>query len=184
MIPAPLGPPMPSSPLHPFRDAAPADPVAAFLACHERIRTFTAGLERVAALPDLHDPRVPSAASRARRYFAEGLPLHGDDEDLSLAPRLRRVAPETGPLLDALEQDHRRIDVCLGTLLPMLRTLAEGDVVPRAPFESEVRALSDLLLPHIAREEEELFPRCARLTAEDRVAIALEIVARRAAAPS
>ncbi|MDP2311574.1 MAG: hemerythrin domain-containing protein [Pseudomonadota bacterium] len=165
--------------LAPFVARPPADPGASFRACHERIRMFTAGLQRIAALPDLSDPRVPSAAAQARRYFAEGLPLHADDEDLSLAPRLRAVAPECGPLLDELERDHRKIDACLATLLPMLGTLAEEGRVPHATFRAAVSFLSGLLLPHIAREEDELFPLCARLSSEDRLAIASELVARR-----
>lgn len=171
---------MPLSRLAPPVSRPPADPVAAFRACHERIRTFIAGLHRIAALPDLADPRVPAAAAQARRYFAEGLPLHADDEDLSLAPRLRLVAPECGPLLDELERDHRRIDACLATLLPLLGTLAEEGKVPHTTFRVAVSVLSSLLLPHIAREEDELFPLCARLAPEDRVAIAQELVDRRA----
>lgn len=175
---------MPMSRLAPFVPrAAAADPVAAFRACHERIRTFTAGLQRIAALPDLSDPRVPSAAAQARRYFGEGLPLHADDEDLSLAPRLLRVAPECAPLLADLERDHRQIDACLATLLPLLGTLAEEGRVPHATFRVSVSFLSNLLLPHIAREEDELFPLCARLSDEDRTAIARELVERRAPAP-
>ncbi|MDP2304694.1 MAG: hemerythrin domain-containing protein [Pseudomonadota bacterium] len=170
---------MPMSRLAPPISRPPADPVAAFRACHERIRLFTAGLHRIASLPDLADPRVPSAAAQARRYFSEGLPLHADDEDLSLAPRLRIVAPECGPLLDELERDHRQIDACLATLLPLLGTLAEEGRVPHTTFRVAVSFLSSLLLPHIAREEEELFPLCVRLSAEDRVDIARELVERR-----
>ncbi len=171
---------MPMSRLAPHVPRAPADPVASFRACHERIRTFIAGLQRIATLPDLADPRVPAAAAQARRYFAEGLPLHADDEDLSLGPRLRAVAPECGPLLDELERDHRKIDACLATLLPMLGTLAEEGRVPHATFRVAVSFLSNLLLPHITREEDEVFPLCARLSAEDNLAIARELVERRA----
>lgn len=171
---------MPISRLAPHAPRAPADPVGSFRACHDRIRMFTAGLHRIAELPDLSDPRVPSAAAQARRYFAEGLPLHALDEDLSLAPRLLRVAPECGPLLAELERDHRKIDACFATLLPMLGTLAEEGRVPHATFRAAVTIVSDLLLPHIAREEAEVFPLCAKLSTEDNLAIARELVERRA----
>jgi hypothetical protein len=171
---------MPMSRLAPPVARPPADPAASFRACHERIRMFTAGLHRIATLPDLADPRVPAAAAQARRYFAEGLPLHADDEDLSLAPRLRLVAPECGPLLDELERDHRQIDACLATLLPLLGTLAEEGTVPHTTFRVAVSFLSTLLLPHIAREEDELFPLCARLSPEDRFEITQELLERRA----
>lgn len=168
---------MPMSALPP---AIPTDPLVSFRACHDRIRSFTAGLGRVAALPDLADARVPEAAGRARRYFGEGLPLHAADEDLSLAPRLRAVVPTSGPLLDELARDHHEIDAILATLLPLLDTLADGQLVPLALLRDTVAALSALLLAHIAREEDELFPLCTCLSEGDRLAIAREIVARRA----
>jgi iron-sulfur cluster repair protein YtfE (RIC family) len=153
--------------------------VAALAACHARIRTFTAGLARTAALPSLDDPRVPPAAAQAHRYFAEGLPLHARDEDESLAPRLRRVAPETAPLLDELAHDHEEIDRCLATLLPLLAALVAGRRADHASLRVASDRLDALLLPHIAREEAELFPRCAELSEADRTAFAQELHARR-----
>lgn len=167
---------MPMSALAPH---VPSDPVAAFAACHERIRTFSDGLSRIAALPDLQDPRVPAAAAQAHRYFSVGLPLHAVDEDESLAPRLRKAVPESGPLLDALHRDHVAIDACLATLLPLLQSLAEGRPVPHATFRAAVNVLRDVLLPHIEREERELFPLCAALPGADKLAIGRELVARR-----
>lgn len=155
------------------------DPVAALAACHEKIRTFTAGLARMAALADLDDPRVPAAAVQARRYFAQGLPLHAQDEDLSFGPRLRAAVPAGGPLLDDLARDHREIDAILASLLPMLGLLAEQGHVPPALFRATAGALADVLLPHIAREEAELFPLCAALSTEELRAISREISARR-----
>jgi hypothetical protein len=159
--------------------APPSDPVASFQACHERIRTSTAGLARIAALPSLDDPRVPAAAAQAHRYFAEGLPLHARDEDESLAPRLVRVDPDAAGLLGDLARDHLAIDGCLATLLPLLAALDERRAVPHATLRAAVHLFNELLLAHIAREEAELFPRCAALSPEDRRAIARELQERR-----
>ncbi len=168
---------MPMSVLAPHPSSA--DPAAPFYACHERIRRFTGGLARMCALPDLSDPRVPDAAAQAYRYFSEGLPLHALDEDESLGPRLRRVAPACGPLLDELAQGHKEIDACLATLLPLLKSLSEGHRVPDATFRAAVNLLRDVLIPHIEREEADLFPLCAALSQEDRLAITRELQARR-----
>jgi len=170
---------MPRPPLFP---PAPPDPVASLAACHDRIRTFTAGLQRVAALPDLADPRVPAAAAQAHRYFAVGLPLHADDEDLSFAPRLLAAAPGLAPLLGELAADHRAIDVLLARLLPLLDALAQGRLVDPDALRATSDALAGLLLPHIAREEQELFGACAALPEEVLVAVAREIAERRATA--
>ena len=157
----------------------PSDPVAAFLACHDRIRTFCDGLSRMAALPDLSDPRVPPSAAQAHRYFSIALPLHAADEDRSLAPRLLRVAPGTAPVLAELAEDHAGIDRLLLTLNPMLEALSQGGMVPVEALRAQVDALRGLLLPHIAREERELFPRCAALSEADRHEIMAELLARR-----
>lgn len=156
------------------------DLVEALSSCHDKIRIFLAGLDRIVSLPDLGDPRVPEAAAQARRYFAEGLPLHADDEDLSLAPRLRLAVPASASLMDDLARDHEAIHACLATLVIQLDALAQGRQTPHSVLRATVTLLSGLLLPHIEREEAELFPMCAQLSTADRRAISREIVARRA----
>ncbi len=168
--PSPLTPPTPM----------PADPVAAFLACHARIRTFCDGLSRMAALSDLGDPRVPASAAQAHRYFSIALPLHAADEDRSLAPRLHAVAPDCDGLMEALARDHAQIDQCLLRLNPMLEALSQGEIVPVEALREQVDTLRGILLPHIEREERELFPRCVALSEADRHEILTELFARRA----
>lgn len=156
----------------------PADPLSPLLSCHERIRTFTAGLRRiVAAGPD--DPRVPGAAAMAWRYFAVGLPLHALDEDESLAPRLLLLDPTLEAMLEGLSEEHAQMDVILARLLPMLDALAREERVGWAELGAEIEGLIAVLLPHIEREEAALFPRCSLLSQADRAEIGAEIVARR-----
>lgn len=156
------------------------DVVSALASCHEKIRTFLAGLDRVVAAAESGDPRVPAAAVQIRRYFAEGLPLHAADEDLSIAPRLIPLAPELAPLFQDLARDHEAIDACIATLVLQLDALAAGRPSPQAVLRATAALLSSLLLPHIEREEAELFPRCASLPPDVQRAITEEIARRRA----
>ncbi len=157
----------------------PADPVAALAACHERIRQYSLGLERLCALPSLKNPQVPVAAAQAFRYFSEGLPLHARDEDLSLGPRLLKVAPGSAPLLGQLAAEHVQIDEALEELLPLLQNLSEGRTVEEEAFRHACSRLSTVLIPHIEREEAELFPLCGLLGPADREAFREELIARR-----
>ena len=81
--------------------------------------------------------------------------------------------------LDALELEHGAIDACLARLIPLLSVLAEGGQPSRAALRAEVGFLRDILLPHIEREEAELFPLLASLTPLDRAQIGREMVSRR-----
>lgn len=156
-------------------------PLSSLLSCHERVRTFTAGLRRlVAAGPD--DLRVPGAAAMAWRYFAVGLPLHAQDEDESLAPLLLDADPALAPLLDDLRAQHAAMDATLAGLLPLLDALSREERINWPELGERVERLCGQLLPHIEREEAELFPRCALLSPADCEAIGAEIVARRRAA--
>lgn len=141
---------------------------------------FSSGLLRLLDLPDWSDVRVPESARSAHRYFSVGLPLHAIDEDVSLAPRLLGVAPECGALLADLEREHQEILRWLDRLLPLLARLGEGAGVDRGELSVASKGLLGVLIPHIDREERELFGFCERLSEEDRLAFGQELIARRA----
>lgn len=157
------------------------DPIASMLECHERIRRFTEGLGRLAALDDLTDPRAPTAASQCARYFREGLPLHAADEDQSLAPRLRAagVTRAVTEALDRMTDDHRETDAGMIDLLPMLDAIAIGAPPPVARLREGHRWLAGVLLPHVEMEELVIFPACEALAPDVRENVAHEMRLRR-----
>lgn len=160
------------------------DPFAWFTACHERIRRFGDGVERLAALPDLADPRVPAAAAQAARYFREGLPEHGRDEDLSLHPRLRPLAPELGPVLDGLEVEHAAMHGVVGALVAMLDRLAAGETPPTAELRLVAEPALALLRGHLEVEEHAVLPVAEqRLGPAVRAAMLVEMRCRRGQPP-
>lgn len=165
--------------MKPFRPAFTRDPIAGIAECHVRIRTYCEGLQRLVALPSLNDPRVPSAAAQAFRYFSIGLPLHAEDEDVSFAPRLLRLAPELAAVFDRLSREHQSIESQLAGLLPRLSVLAKGNIDDPEALRANANALCGTLLPHIAFEETAFFPACSRLQSADLAEISIEMAERR-----
>jgi len=99
--------------------AHPTDALSLLMACHERIHRYLGGLSALSALSALEgtdegagDPRVAPTALACLRYFRDGLPLHGQDEDHSLAPRLRALAPDARVLeaMDRMREEHEVMD--------------------------------------------------------------------------
>jgi iron-sulfur cluster repair protein YtfE (RIC family) len=151
-----------------------------FLACHDRIRHFTAGLARIATLDDPWDARAPLAAQQCAHYFQVGLPLHGADEDHSLMPRLLQHAPPQTVVvaLEKMHAEHLQMDQRLPALLAALAAIAnkQSDAHSLSPY---VPDFSSLMLGHLQMEEEIIFPYAQCLTADEQEAIAREIRARR-----
>lgn len=162
----------------------PAEDVAGMLRdCHDRIRRFTALAGRLAAPGDAPAAEVAEAAGRVLHYFEKGLPLHAEDEDLSLRPRLAEANPELAGLLSAMTDEHREIDEAIAVGLPAWRILTSdpsraGEL---APVLAEAASRLDRLFAiHLPPEEERIFPAVARLPAEVQAAIREEMRARRA----
>lgn len=149
--------------------------------CHGRIRSFTSLALRLAQSAGAAPAeQVGEAARRVCRYFGEALPKHVADEELSLGPRLRTLAPSA---LAEMASQHRAIEAVLERLLALWRRLADHPEELSAlaailgPPTSELAALWE---PHLALEEREVFPGLDRLTPEARAAIWREMRSRRA----
>ncbi len=152
-----------------------SDPVAMLMECHERIRRFSAGLERLCLLEDLSDHRAIPTARACHRYFSLGLPLHARDEDESLVPRLLdlRLSRVQRQALADIEIEHLAIERALPELLsaldgPLERHALRGIGLP----------MVGLLRGHIDAEELLVFPLVQRLSPGDRADMVDEIRAR------
>jgi hemerythrin-like domain-containing protein len=172
-----------SSPVLPGHDPAPSDQpeaVTLLVACHDKIRRFLTTADRLASAEAAPDEDVSSACRSIVRYFTEALPRHSDDEDLSLAPRLR-AAGWSGAFLDEMTAEHGRIDDLLADLLPRWSAVAEEPGRRAgAELEKPTRALRELFDGHLAREEAELLPRLREVLGDAALAeIAAEMRARR-----
>ncbi|WP_425308606.1 hemerythrin domain-containing protein [Ammonicoccus fulvus] len=134
--------------------------------------TVTMGIVHSALRRDLARARLvlsgaPGATRRAAigrhlLWLIEWLHQHHEGEDTVLWPALLHRDPDLAPLLGNMETDHRAIQTTMATLERAARGLIDGSTT----VADTLRALdefSDLLEPHLAREEHEVMPEVARL---------------------
>lgn len=138
-------------------------PLAMWQACHERVLRSCALLKRLQAHIEEHgvDDAAAQSATSVLRYFNEAAPLHHQDEEEDLFPRvLQRLTGEghdtVAQAIDQLRTEHTVIDADWATLKPKLQAIAQGEtaVLERA----HVAAYVDRYSQHIALEETVLAP--------------------------
>lgn len=158
------------------------DVVDMLLACHERIRSFTGLAQRLAAATDPSDDEVRDLAARIRRYFAEALPLHVQDEEELIVPRLAGTSAEVDAALAAMASEHAAHEAGCDRLVALCRVLERWpEQLPEVAGKlAEIASeLGTAFAAHLAAEERVIFPALARLPADERAAIAAAIQARR-----
>ena len=144
--------------------ARPDDVVALLLACHQRIRAFVhlAGeIGRRDVLPGSPEvTAVIDACQRCERYFTEALPLHVEDEEQSLLPRLRGLRHEIDDALAAMHAQHREHEPLLHALLGALRAVRAdpGERRHRTRLQDAAAQLAAAFDEHLAIEEHIIFP--------------------------
>lgn len=140
------------------------DVVGLLLSCHRRIRHFS-GLARTLGMrADLPDAEVQSACDAVLRYFTVALPLHVEDEEQSLLPRLLAQAPGLEPTLRQMESQHARQEPLLEALIEALTALRGGpqEATHRKAVAQAADALSRDFAEHLVMEEAILFPAVRR----------------------
>lgn len=105
-------------------------------------------------------PELLRAMVRYVREFPER--LHHPKEDDHLFRALKARAPELGPMLEALEEEHARGAVLLSRLEATLERALAGEL-PRAALFTQARAYADFEWSHMRKEEELVLPAAARL---------------------
>ena len=166
------------------RPAAPQDVVDLLVDCHARIRTFCDLAVRLgeAASPSLEE--VTDAAARVRRYLVEALPLHAQDEEESILPRLAGRAPEIDRALVVMHAQHGQHGALVDAVAVLCGELAgapERHAALAPDLARAARALRDHFEEHLAPEERTIFPAIRALVApEERARMLEELRARRA----
>jgi hemerythrin-like domain-containing protein len=160
------------------------DVVDSLLACHARIRNFCGLAGRLATAVDSPRSEIAEAARAVNRYFTIALPLHVADEDVSLRPRLERVAPALAEALARMTSEHAAIEQVLADAAPRWRTIAAEPgrhAELTIALARDAKRLDELFAPHLRAEETLLFPELPRLLDADELrTVRGELRARRA----
>lgn len=131
--------------------------------CHGRIRQFTGIADRLAKAQGVAEQEIRDAALGLVRYFTIALPLHSEDEERSLRPKLLEadLPVEVRKSLEEMVEEHIPIHETIDELVVSWRTLIEapGELEPLRPLLLEgADELSSLFVDHLAKEEAIIFP--------------------------
>jgi hemerythrin-like domain-containing protein len=156
------------------------------LECHERIRRFVSLAEVLAAPPaDATPEQISEAARDVLRYFTVALPLHEEDEEKSIAPRLagKSLGADAERTLAELAPQHREIEELVAALMRRWREIAgepERIGTLRTVIGAPTKRLKQLFDAHLEGEEKRLLPAVRKALDKDELAkIKDEIAARR-----
>lgn len=131
--------------------------------------TRSMGIVHSALRRDLERTRMvlstqPYPGSKRRRGLAAHLlwmmnflHIHHTGEDVGLWPLIRAKNPAAGDRLDQMDADHRRIAPAITALEDAARAYGDEDEA-RKPLLAALAGLTEVLLPHLRREELEMMP--------------------------
>ena len=160
--------------------------------CHERVRRSLALLQRLATHVAHNGIDAParSAAHDVLRYFDLAAPLHHQDEERHIVPRLQASAD---PALQAaavqMLAEHGRIEALWQALRLELQALFDAVDGPHTGQAlARLQTLADAFVavhqPHLALEDGLVFPRVADLVdAAERQTMGAEMAQRRGVTP-
>ncbi|MDO5653046.1 MAG: hemerythrin domain-containing protein [Brachymonas sp.] len=161
------------------------DPASLLHACHDRVQERCDLLEKLRDHVKSHgaDPQAIDAASNVLRYFDVAAPLHHEDEEKHVFPRL--LASGDAALVQCaqtLQQQHTQMTAIWQTLRPLLINIQQGDASALLPQAQVVDDFVALYRAHIELEESHAFPAgFADMPADTRQQMGDEMAQRRGA---
>lgn len=163
------------------------EPLELLEACHARIETQLAMLERLVANVAQHgcDLGAREAARFIMRYFDTAGVQHHRDENEDLFPLLRSKAaelgrPEVSAVINELERDHETLDLQWSRLRARLNAVTRGADASLAP--ADIAGFAWLNRRHMEKEAALVLPFAKEaLDAQERAALGERMAARRKA---
>lgn len=153
-------------------------PFEMLAACHERVERMLVLLERLQAhlAQAGADASAQQAARDVMRYFDLAAPLHHDDEERHVFPRLR--AAGQAALADRLHADHEAMRPAWAAVRRTLAAVAEGQAA--APAAGAWEDFAALYRRHLHDEDSAAYPAArAQLDAAALQAMGAEMARRR-----
>jgi iron-sulfur cluster repair protein YtfE (RIC family) len=153
------------------------------LECHQRIRSFTALAREIGDQSHHESEEVRNACLSVIRYFTQALPLHVNDEEQSLLPRLIGKDAEVDSTLAVMQAQHTDHQRPIERMVAICSDLARPSA-NAAELSGELRPIAESIerefIKHLELEESVIFPAIAlHLSADEQAAIVRELRARR-----
>lgn len=148
------------------RNPGPATAVDLLRACHQRIRHFTDVISRIAAAEGEPEADVADAAKRVNRYFTIALPLHIQDEERTILPRLTGKDAAVDAALAEMAAEHLEHEATMAEVLSLTTQVNEApaELARFAPDLARIATTLDSFWKvHLVREEQVIFPAILRL---------------------
>lgn len=144
-------------------------------ACHRRVERTLGLLARLAAHLPAHgaDAAARQAATDVLRYFDLAAPLHHEDEERHLLPRLR--AAGHAALAERVAADHAQMGAAWRVLRAALAEIEAG----RVPAAFDPAPFAALYAEHLRLEDDEVYPAARPLLAGDALAAMADEMAQR-----
>lgn len=139
---------------------APAD-TSMMRIVHSALRRDLARADAVLTAIPAPNERQRIALARHIRWMMEFLEAHHRSEDHGLYPVVRERAADAASLLDDMSADHAAVADVVATVEATAAAYAERD--DPQPLALAIERLSEVLLPHLRREEDELMPIVSRV---------------------
>lgn len=136
--------------------AGPAD-TSMMRIVHSALRRDIARAQAALSEPPYPDEAQRTAIGDHLRWMMGFLQHHHEAEDGSLYPMVRAARPDAADLLDDMDSEHAAIQPAAVALLDAARRYS-ADPSSREAVLNALGELSDVLLPHLQREEDEAMP--------------------------
>lgn len=157
------------------------EPYALMAACHERMTRTLILLERIGAHVAAQgcDTQARDAAKDVLRYFTIAAPLHHQDEELHVFPRLREEG--NGELADRLLTDHREMETLWAAIVPDLEAVRDGSLPNGTLADARERwqTFATLHRHHIDAEDHDAYPSASAATPDTALRVMGEEMAGR-----
>jgi hemerythrin-like domain-containing protein len=150
------------------------DVVDQLLDCHARIRSFTDMARRLGEARRPAPEEVVEVACQVRRYFAQALPVHVENEDRSLSPRLAGRDPAVDDELVTMGREHweqGELVARLSELCAQLESSPGSHAMVGPALAETARDLLAFFSVHLGREEHVIFPAVRRLLSPEELAV-------------
>lgn len=137
-------------------DDAPADTRVMGI-IHSALRRDLLRLHLVLAAGPVPDDHRVELADHVL-WLMELLHHHHESEDSALYPQVLDHNPDSAPMVARMNEDHHRIEPAITAFQEAAHTFRDGTPGSQEQLAAALDGLSEVLLPHLEREEREMMP--------------------------